>query len=83
VFPHEAFGITELFLKKCTEPPRRASSVVPGLDPLLDDIITRAMAIDPKDRHASARELLTELRTARDQLVEDERENTTNTILGG
>lgn len=80
--PHEAYSIGELFLKKCTESPRRASELVPGLDPLLDDIITRAMAIDPNERHESARELRTELRTARDQLaVEDEGEHAT--ILGG
>jgi tRNA A-37 threonylcarbamoyl transferase component Bud32 len=82
VFPHEAFSITELFLKKCTEPARRASSLVPSLDPLLDDIIMRAMAIDPKGRHDSARELRTELRAARDQLSEDE-DSPPNTIQGG
>lgn len=81
VFPHEAFSITELFLKKCTQPARRASSLVPSLDPLLDDIIMRAMAIDPKDRHESARELRTELRAARDQLSEDD--ESPNTIQGG
>jgi eukaryotic-like serine/threonine-protein kinase len=80
VFPHEALSINELFLKKCTERPRRASSLVPNLDPLLDDILTRAMAIDSNDRHASARELRTELRTARDQLIEDEGEH--NTLVG-
>jgi eukaryotic-like serine/threonine-protein kinase len=82
VFPHEAFSITELFLKKCTSPGRRASSLLPNLDPLLDDIITRAIAIDPNDRHASARELRTELRTARDQLMSDD-DGEHNTIHGG
>ncbi len=81
VFPHEALSINELFLKKCTERPRRASSLVPNLDPLLDDILMRAMAVDPNGRHESARELRTELRTARDQLIEDEGEH--NTIVGG
>lgn len=80
VFPHEALSINELFLKKCTERPRRASSLVPNLDPLLDDILTRAMAIDPDVRHATARELRTELRAARDQLIEDEGEH--NTLVG-
>ncbi len=80
--PHDAYTIGELFLKKCTENARRASQLVPGLDPLLDDIITRAMAIDPRDRHESARELRTELRTARDQLVSDD-DGEHATILGG
>jgi len=80
MFPHEAYSITELFLKKCTEPPRRVSSLIP-VDPLLDDILARAMATDPRNRHESARELLTELRTARDQLTEEDHEH--NTIVGG
>lgn len=80
MFPHEAYSITELFLKKCTEPPRRVSSLVP-VDPLLDDILARAMAIDPKNRHESARELRTELRAAREQLDEEDQEH--NTIHGG
>ncbi len=80
--PHEAYSIGELFLKKCTEPARRASDLVPGLDPLLDDIITRAMAIDPNERHESARELRTELRAAREQLDSDD-EGEHATILGG
>jgi serine/threonine-protein kinase len=80
--PHDAYTIGELFLKKCTENARRASDLVPGLDPLLDDIITRAMAIDPNDRHESARELRTELRAARDQLAADD-DGEHATILGG
>ncbi|HVH47799.1 MAG TPA: serine/threonine-protein kinase [Labilithrix sp.] len=67
--PYDANSIGELFLKKCTENARRVSELVPGIDPLVDDVITRAMAIDPNDRHPSARELRTELRAARDQLI--------------
>jgi serine/threonine-protein kinase len=80
MFPHEAYSISELFLKKCTEPPRRVSSLVP-VDPLLDDILARAMAIDPNNRHESALELRTELRAAREQLDEEDQEH--NTIHGG
>ena len=80
--PYEAYSIGELFLKKCTETARRASDLVPGVDPLLDDIITRAMAIDPNERHESARELRTELRAARDQLESDD-DGEHATILGG
>lgn len=81
MFPYEAFSIAELFLKKCTAPPRRASSLLPSIDPLLDDIILRAMALEPKDRHESARELRTELRAAREQLIDEDGES--NTIVGG
>ena len=79
--PHEAYSIVELFLKKCTENARRASELVAGLDPLLDDIITRAMEIDPNVRHESARELRTELRAARDALIDDDDDHAT--IHGG
>ena len=71
VLPFEAYSIGELFLKKCTAMPRRASTLVPNLDPVFDDILMRAMAIDPNERHASAKELRIELRTARDALDED------------
>jgi serine/threonine-protein kinase len=60
--PHEAHDIAELFVKKCTAPPRRPSDLVGAMNPTLDDIVTRAMAIDPNDRQTSARDLLTELR---------------------
>jgi serine/threonine-protein kinase len=79
--PYEAYSIGELFLKKCTANPRRVSELVAGVDPLLDDIVARAMAIDPNDRHPSARELRTELRAARDALVDDDGDHAT--ILGG
>ena len=70
-FPFEAFSINELFLKKCTEVPRRVSSILPDVDPLLDDIIMRTLAIDPHARHESARELRTELRAAKEALAEE------------
>ena len=79
--PYEAFSIGELFLKKCTQAPKRVSQVVPKMDALLDDIIARAMSVDPKARHASARELRTELRAARQALEDDV--GPAATILGG
>ncbi len=80
--PYEAYSIGELFLKKCTENARRASELIAGVDPLLDDIVTRAMAIDPHARHESARELRTELRAARDALDDDDGGDHA-TIIGG
>jgi eukaryotic-like serine/threonine-protein kinase len=80
--PYEAYSIGELFLKKCTASPRRVSELASGIDPLLDDIVARAMAIDPSDRHESARELRTELRTARDALASDD-DGEHATIHGG
>ena len=80
-FPFDALSINELFLKKCTELPRRVSSILPDVDPLLDDIIMRTLAIDPRDRHESARELRTELRAAKEQLAEEA--DAPSTIQGG
>jgi serine/threonine-protein kinase len=79
--PHDAHSIGELFLKKCTESPKRASQLATGIDPLLDDILARAMATDPNQRHPSARVLRTELRTLRDQMTDDDAEHAT--IHGG
>jgi serine/threonine-protein kinase len=80
--PYEAYSIGELFLKKCTEAPRRVKTLVPTIDPVLDDIIARAMSIDAKSRHSSAKELRTELRAARD-LVDDDSARNPATIIGG
>jgi serine/threonine-protein kinase len=68
VFPHDAFSIAELFLHKSTVSPRRPSAVVPGIDPRLEAIVMRALAIEPDDRFASAKELRAALRAVRDGL---------------
>jgi len=70
--PFDAYSIGELFMKKCTETPRRVSELVPHVDPLLDDIVFRAMATRPDARHESAKELRIELRTAREALDEED-----------
>lgn len=80
--PHDAHTLNELLLKKCMEAPPLPSSLVPSIDPLLDDVLLRAMATDPRTRHASAQELRTELRTIRSQLVDDE-QGDHRTIIGG
>ncbi len=59
--PHDAPSVAELFLKKVVEPPRRPSAVVPGVDPSLDEIVTKALAGDRDQRHASARALHDEM----------------------
>jgi serine/threonine-protein kinase len=68
LFPHEAFSIAELFLHKCTVPPRRPSTFVGGIPPELEAIVMRAMATNPADRYTSARELRSELKAIRDDL---------------
>jgi len=55
LFPHEAKDLLELFTKKNIEPPRKPSTLVPEIDPLLEDVLMRALATDPKKRHPDAR----------------------------
>jgi eukaryotic-like serine/threonine-protein kinase len=80
--PHNANALAELFVKKTLEPPRRPSAVRPDIDPLLDDIVLRAIATHRDKRHASARVLREELREALSSLEQpssDDREG--NTIV--
>ena len=70
-FPLEAMSLPELFVKKLTHPARKVSSLVPDIDPLLDDIVTRALSTDPRSRHANARVLREELRVVLATLEED------------
>jgi serine/threonine-protein kinase len=77
--PHEATSLAELFTKKMLETPRRLSSVVSDIDPLLEDIVERSLSIDPSQRHPNVRMLREELRevlAAMDDDNEDERDRT-------
>jgi serine/threonine-protein kinase len=69
--PHEANSITELFVKKMTMPARSLSSLVEYVDPVLEDIVLRALETDPRARHSTARVLREELRAALTQLESD------------
>jgi eukaryotic-like serine/threonine-protein kinase len=79
--PHDATSIAELFIKKVSEPPRKPSSLVAEVDPVLEDVLFRAMAIDRRARHASARELRAELAAVLEQLEVDSTPH--RTIVGG
>jgi serine/threonine-protein kinase len=65
-----AHTVVELFLEHAQEPPKPPSAYVPDLDPLLEDIILRALAKERTQRHASAKELRLELREVAVQLAE-------------
>jgi serine/threonine-protein kinase len=58
--PHEAETVDELFRLKLVAPPMPPSSFV-DIDPLTEDVLMRALAVDPAARHATARELRIEL----------------------
>ena len=72
LFPHEAKDLFELFTKKNVEAPRRPSTLVPEIDPLLEDVLMRALATDPKKRHPDARVMREELREVLASLEDDE-----------
>ncbi|MGH2516921.1 MAG: FHA domain-containing protein, partial [Ktedonobacterales bacterium] len=57
-----------IIYKQINEPPPRPSALVPGLPPLVDAIILRAIAKDPRARYQHAREMADELRTAAGEL---------------
>ncbi|HEY8073843.1 MAG TPA: serine/threonine-protein kinase [Labilithrix sp.] len=62
--PHEGETITQLFVNKMTANPRRPTSLVVDIDPVLEDVVLRALATDPRGRHANARVFREELRAA-------------------
>ncbi|MBX3189943.1 MAG: serine/threonine protein kinase [Labilithrix sp.] len=56
----------EILIKQLEEPPRPPSQLVRGLDPIVEEIILRAIQKDPQKRHQSARELRVELKESID-----------------
>ena len=70
--PFTAESLLELFMKHENEPPRKPSEFVPGIDPLFEDILMRALAKRREDRHESARTLRIELREVAEELREQQ-----------
>src|SRR5207302_1003422 len=55
--PYDATSLTELALKQQQETPPGLDSLVAAVNPELADAVTVALALDPRDRYASAREM--------------------------
>ncbi len=55
--PYEASSLTELALKQQQEEPPMLDSVVAAVTPELADAVALALALDPRDRYESAREM--------------------------
>ncbi len=64
-------AVMSQYMHLFADPPR--PSLVAPLDPRCDDVVARAMAKDPARRHATAGELLAELRAACDPAAESRR----------
>lgn len=52
----------EILVKQLEETPKAPSQITKGLDPLLEEVILRAIQKDPEKRHQSAREMRVELK---------------------
>ena len=59
--PYESSNPRALLKAKASEEPRPPSYYVPGFDPALEAIILKAIERDPRDRYATARQLLADL----------------------
>jgi len=55
--PYEATSLTELALKQQQEHPPKLDTVVAAVCPELADAVAIALALDPRDRYATAREM--------------------------
>jgi serine/threonine protein kinase len=55
--PYEATSLTELALKQQQEEPATLDTLVAAVSPELADAIAVALALDPRDRYATAREM--------------------------
>ena len=67
--PFPVSGRQAKLVAHLTEPPPRATDLVPGLPRALDDVIARAMAKRPEDRYATAGALAAAARDARSDVV--------------
>src|SRR5262249_42105619 len=52
----------EILIKQIDEVPKAPSQIIKGLDPIMEEVIVRAIQKDPKKRHQSAREMRIELK---------------------
>jgi len=52
----------EILIKQLEEIPKPPSQIIKGLDPILEEVILRAVQKDPSIRHQSAREMRVELK---------------------
>jgi hypothetical protein len=59
--PYKAANIHAMMRAKLNEDPRPPREILPGIDPALEEIILRAIERSPRERYASAKEMLADL----------------------
>ncbi len=59
--PYAAANVHAMMRAKLNEDPRPPRDAMPGIDPQLEEIILRAIDRAPRERYATAREMLTDL----------------------
>jgi serine/threonine protein kinase len=77
--PYEATSLTELALKQQQEEPPTLDTLVAAVSPALADAIAIALALDPRDRYQTAREMGRALTDGAHGIAPAERPSTTRT----
>ncbi len=75
--PYEATSLTELALKQQQEEPPTLDTLVAAVSPALADAIALALALDPRDRYQTAREMGRALTDGAHGIAPGERPSTT------
>ena len=71
--PYEASSLTELALKQQQEAPPMLDTLVAAVDPELADAVAIALALDPRERYQTAREMGRALQRRRNGIAPGER----------
>jgi len=71
--PYEAASLTELALKQQQEEPQTLDTLVAAVRPELADAVAVALALDPRERYATAREMGRALTDGANGIAPDER----------
>ncbi|MCW3069601.1 MAG: serine/threonine protein kinase, partial [Solirubrobacterales bacterium] len=75
--PYEATSLTELALKQQQEEPPTLDTIVAAVGPELADAVAIALALDPRDRYKTAREMGRALRDGANGIAPGEQHRTT------
>ena len=69
--PHDAGNAHAMMQAKLREPPRLPRELLPSLDPKVEEIIVHAIEREPRERYATAKDLLDDLRNPDAVVIRD------------